>query len=48
MYAARRPIVVPASMFSLVASSMKPSGAITRMPRAAISSALATPSTPPK
>jgi hypothetical protein len=45
MNSARRPIATPASTFSLVASSMKPTGAMTGTVAGPGGS---TPSTPPK
>ncbi len=48
MNIARRPIAVPASTFSLVASSMKPLGATIGIAAAAAGSPGNTASTPPK
>ena len=48
MNAARRPIAMPASTFSLVASSMKCAGAMIGIAAAADGSAGSTPATPPK
>ena len=48
MYIERRPMATPIIRFSLVASSMKPTGATTGTPRAFASSAEITPSAPPK
>jgi hypothetical protein len=47
-YIERRAIAVPTRMFSLVASSMKPSDAITGILRSATSCGVTTPSAPPK
>jgi hypothetical protein len=48
MYMERRAMATPIMMFSLVASSMKPTGATTGILRAAASSAAITPNAPPK